>query len=106
MTVFRRIGRRIQTVVVGAGAAVVAVSVVFLAVPLSLIAGLVTTLSGERRRHDEAWTGMGDRNTDGLTAFQALCERRLVKAFAATGPNLVDRKISAITFRGKPGDEL
>ena len=88
------------------GAALIAVPIVILAVPLALVSGLVTTLTGERKRHDQAWGPMRGRNADGLTAFQALCERRLVETVEAGGVSLAGRNVKPTTHRGKPMDEL
>jgi hypothetical protein len=84
----------------------IAIAIVVVAVPLALLSGLITTWTGEGRRHDEAWAPMRGRNAEGLTAFQVLCERKLIETVEAAGANLSGRKVNPITHRGKPTDEL
>jgi len=83
------------------GATLIAVPIVILAVPLALVSGLVTTLTGERKRHEQAWQPMRVHDSAGLTAFQVLCEQRLAEAIKTTG-----RKVQPMTDRGKPMLEL
>ena len=88
------------------GAALIAVPIVILAVPMALVAGIVTILTGERRRHDQAWKPMLVVDAEGLTAFQVLCERKLREAAAAAGVILTNRNVRPTIHRGKPMDEL